>query len=258
MKKDGMQRDALTRYLDDLLGAAEYRDYCPNGLQVEGRAEVRRVVCGVSACQALLDAAVARGADAVLVHHGYFWKGEDARVLGMKRQRLATLLRHDINLVAYHLPLDGHSIYGNNAQWAMALGLKETQGFLGAPNARIGVRGVLPEAQTGVALKLSLERILQREVLHVPAQNVNRPLRSLGLCSGGAQGYIAEAATLGLDAYLSGEISEQTVHIAREMGIDYFACGHHATERFGVRALGEHLADTFGIEHLFLDIPNPA
>lgn len=251
-------RETLLSYCEQLLRVDAFADYAPNGLQVEGRANVVRIISGVTASQALLDAAVEQGADAVLVHHGYFWKGEDARVLGMKRQRLATLLRHDINLVAYHLPLDGHSIYGNNAQWAMALGLKETQGFLGAPNARIGVRGVLPEAQTGVALKLSLERILQREVLHVPAQNVNRPLRSLGLCSGGAQGYIAEAATLGLDAYLSGEISEQTVHIAREMGIDYFACGHHATERFGVRALGEHLADTFGIEHLFLDIPNPA
>jgi len=235
-----------------------FADYAPNGLQVEGCARVERIVSGVTASQALVDAAVEQGADTLLVHHGYFWKGEDARVLGMKRQRLATLLRHDINLVAYHLPLDGHSIYGNNAQWAMALGLKETQGFLGAPNARIGVRGVLPAAQTGAALKLSLERILGREVLHIPAQDADRPLRSLGLCSGGAQSYIVEAAALGLDAYLSGEISEQTVHIAREMGIDYFACGHHATERFGVRALGEHLADTFGIEHSFLDMPNPA
>lgn len=251
-------REALLSYCEQLLRVDAFADYAPNGLQVEGRANVGRIISGVTASQALLDAAVEQGADTVLVHHGYFWKGEDARVLGMKRQRLATLLRHDINLVAYHLPLDGHSIYGNNAQWAMALGLKETQGFLGAPNARIGVRGVLPEAHTGAMLKLSLERILQREVLHIPAQNANRPLRSLGLCSGGAQGYIAEAAALGLDAYLSGEISEQTLHIAREMGIDYFACGHHATERFGVRALGEHLADTFGIEHLFLDMPNPA
>jgi len=251
-------RETLLSYCEQLLRVDAFADYAPNGLQVEGCARVERIVSGVTASQALLDAAVEQGADTLLVHHGYFWKGEDARVLGMKRQRLATLLRHDINLVAYHLPLDGHSIYGNNAQWAMALGLKETQGFLGAPNARIGVRGVLPAAQTGAALKLSLERILGREVLHIPAQDADRPLRSLGLCSGGAQGYIVEAAALGLDAYLSGEISEQTVHIAREMGIDYFACGHHATERFGVRALGEHLADTFGIEHSFLDMPNPA
>ncbi len=251
-------RETLLSYCEQLLRVDAFADYAPNGLQVEGCTRVKRIVSGVTASQSLLDAAVEQGADTVLVHHGYFWKAEDARVLGMKRQRLATLLRHDINLVAYHLPLDGHSIYGNNAQWAMALGLKETQGFLGAPNARIGVRGVLSEAQTGAALKLSLERILGREVLHIPAQGSGRLLRSLGLCSGGAQGHIAEAAALGLDAYLSGEISEQTTHIAREMGMDYFACGHHATERFGVRALGEHLADTFGIEHNFLDIPNPA
>ena len=251
-------RETLLSYCEQLLRVDAFADYAPNGLQVEGRVCVERIVSGVTASQALLDAAVEQGADTVLVHHGYFWKGEDARVLGMKRQRLATLLRHDMNLVAYHLPLDGHSVYGNNAQWAMALGLKETQGFLGAPNARIGVRGVLPEPLTGSVLKLGLERILQREVLHIPAVDADRPLRSLGLCSGGAQVYIAEAASLGLDAYLSGEISEQTVHIAREMGIDYFACGHHATERFGVRALGEHLADTFGIEHSFLDMPNPA
>lgn len=255
---NAIARETLLSYCEQLLRVEAYADYAPNGLQIEGRSRVKRIVSGVTASQALLDAAVEQGADMVLVHHGYFWKGEDARVLGMKRRRLATLLAHDINLLAYHLPLDGHPVYGNNAQWAMALGLKETQGFLGAPNARIGVRGVLPEAQTGVALKHSLERILGREVLHIPAYDVERPLRSLGLCSGGAQGYIAEAAALGLDAYLSGEISEQTVHLAREMGIDYFACGHHATERFGVRALGEHLADTFGIEHGFLDIPNPA
>ncbi|MDD2892726.1 MAG: Nif3-like dinuclear metal center hexameric protein [Halothiobacillaceae bacterium] len=255
-------RETLLSYCEQLLRVEAYADYAPNGLQVEGGSRVKRIVSGVTASQALLDAAVEQGADMVLVHHGYFWKGEDARVVGMKRKRLVTLLAHDINLVAYHLPLDGHPVYGNNAQWAMALGLKETQGFLGAPNARIGVRGVLPEAQTGASLKHSLERILGREVLHIPAHARDictaRPLRSLGLCSGGAQGYIAEAVALGLDAYLSGEISEQTVHIAREMGIDYFACGHHATERFGVRALGEHLADTFGIEHCFVDMPNPA
>ncbi|MEW5839223.1 MAG: Nif3-like dinuclear metal center hexameric protein [Pseudomonadota bacterium] len=251
-------RETLLTYCEQLLRLDAYADYAPNGLQVEGRAEIRRIFSGVTASQALLDEALLQGADTVLVHHGYFWKSEDARVIGMKRKRLATLLKHDINLIAYHLPLDGHPVYGNNAQWAMALGLKETQGFLGSATARIGVRGVLPEAVSGLALKHKLERILGREVLHIPATDEQRPLRSLGLCSGGAQGYIAEAAALGLDAYLSGEISEQTTHIAREAGIDYFACGHHATERFGVRALGEHLADTFGIEHSFVDLANPA
>jgi dinuclear metal center YbgI/SA1388 family protein len=253
-------REDLLGYCEQLLRVEAFADYAPNGLQVEGRAEIGRIMTGVTASQALLDAAVEFGADTVLVHHGYFWKGEDARVLGMKRQRLATLLRHDMNLLAYHLPLDGHSVFGNNAQWAMALGLKETQGFLGAPNARIGVRGVLPEPLAASDLKLRLERVLGREVLHIPSpiSGHERKIHSLGLCSGGAQGYIVEAAALGLDAYLSGEISEQTVHVAREMGVDYFACGHHATERFGVRALGEHLADWFGIEHCFLDVSNPA
>ena len=255
---NAVTREALLSYCEQLLRVDAFVDYAPSGLQVEGRASVERIVSGVTASQALLDAALEFGADTVLVHHGYFWKGEDARVVGMKRKRLATLLAHDINLIAYHLPLDGHPVYGNNAQWAMALGLKETQGFLGAPNARIGVRGILPDGISGRALKHKLERILGREVLHISASAADRPLRSLGLCSGGAQGYIAEAAASGLDAYLSGEISEQTVHIAREMDIDYFACGHHATERFGVRALGEHLADTFGIEHCFMDVPNPA
>ncbi len=253
-----VSREHLLNYCAQLLRVDAYADYAPNGLQVEGRGEISRIVSGVTASQALLDAAIAQGADTVLVHHGYFWKNEDPRLLGMKRRRLATLLAHDLNLVAYHLPLDGHPLYGNNAQWAMALGLKETQGFLGAPNARIGVRGVLHDALSGDELARRLERVLGRPVLHVPAQDRPRPLRSLGLCSGGGQGYIEEAATLGLDAFLSGEISEQTTHVAREMGIDYFACGHHATERFGVRALGEHLADAFGIEHSFVDIDNPA
>ena len=255
---NSVARETLLGYCEQLLRVDAYADYAPNGLQVEGVSNIERIVSGVTASQALLDAAVEQKADTVLVHHGYFWKGEDARIVGMKRKRLATLLGHGINLLAYHLPLDGHPVYGNKAQWAMALGLKETQGFLGAPSARIGVRGVLPEPLIGASLKLSLERMLGREVLHIPARDAERPLRSLGLCSGGAQGYILDAASLGLDAYLSGEISEQTVHIAREIGIDYFACGHHATERFGVRALGEHLADTFGVEHCFLDLPNPA
>jgi len=251
-----ISRDDLLAYCDNFLNAGAFADYAPNGLQVEGRPVIRRLVSGVTASQALLDAAVEFGADAVLVHHGYFWKSEDARVIGMKRKRLATLLKHDINLIAYHLPLDGHPGLGNNAQWARALGLVDTQGFLGKPGAEIGVRGVLPEAVSGGELARMLELLLGRPVLHVPGHA--RPIRSLGLCSGGAQGYIGEAAALGLNAYLTGEVSEQTVHVARETGIHFYACGHHATERFGARALGEHLAARFGIEHRFVDIDNPA
>jgi len=251
-----ISRDALIDYCDSLLNTAAFADYAPNGLQVEGRPLIQRLVSGVTASQALLDAALESGADAVLVHHGYFWKNEDARIVGMKRKRLATLLKHDINLIAYHLPLDGHPELGNNAQWARALGLVDTRGFLGKPGAEIGVCGMLPEAMAGDELASMLELILGRPVLHVAGHD--RPVRSLGLCSGGAQGYIGEAAALGLDAYLTGEVSESTVHVAREMGIHFYACGHHATERFGVRALGEHLAERFGLEHHFVDINNPA
>ncbi|MFZ5467132.1 MAG: Nif3-like dinuclear metal center hexameric protein [Pseudomonadota bacterium] len=251
-----IERDTLLSYCDGLLNVGAFADYAPNGLQVEGRTGIGRIVSGVTASQALLDAAVEFKADAVLVHHGYFWKGEDARITGMKRRRLATLLRHDINLIAYHLPLDGHPTLGNNARWARALGLVDTRGFLGKPGAEIGVRGALPEAVSGGELARMLEILLGRPVLHVAGHD--RPIRSLGLCSGGAQGYIGEAASLGLDAYLTGEVSEHTVHVAREMGIHFYACGHHATERFGVRALGEHLAERFGLEHCFVDIDNPA
>lgn len=251
-----VSRHELIAHCDSLLNANAFADYAPNGLQVEGRAEIGRIVSGVTASQALIEAAIEQGADTVLVHHGYFWKNEDARVIGMKRNRLAALLKNDINLIAYHLPLDGHPELGNNAQWAKALGLVETTGFIGKPGAEIGMRGVLPGAVSGGELKRMLELILGRPILHVSGND--RPVRSLGLCSGGAQGYIVEATEAGLDAYLTGEVSEHTVHVAREMGIHFYACGHHATERFGVRALGEHLAARFGIEHRFVDIDNPA
>ena len=251
-----ISRDDLLAYCDGLLNVGAFADYAPNGLQVEGRTGIGRIVSGVTASQALLDAAVEFKADAVLVHHGYFWKGEDARITGMKRRRLATLLAHEINLIAYHLPLDGHPELGNNAQWSRALGLIETQGFLGKPGAEIGVRGAFAEPVAGEVFAQRLEALLGRPVLHVAGKP--GPIRTVGLCSGGAQGYIGEAAALGLDAYLTGEVSEHTVHVAREMGIHFYACGHHATERFGARALGEHLAERFGLEHRFVDIDNPA
>ncbi|MEW6729285.1 MAG: Nif3-like dinuclear metal center hexameric protein [Pseudomonadota bacterium] len=251
-----ISRDDLLAYCDGLLNIGAFADYAPNGLQVEGRTDIGRIVSGVTASQALLDAAVEFKADAVLVHHGYFWKGEDARITGMKRRRLATLLRHEINLIAYHLPLDGHPELGNNAQWARALGLGELQGFIGKPGAEIGVRGTFAEPVAGEVLAQRLEALLGRPVLHVAGKP--GPIRTVGLCSGGAQGYIGEAAALGLDAYLTGEVSEHTVHVAREMGLHFYACGHHATERFGARALGEHLAERFGLTHRFVDIDNPA
>lgn len=247
-----MKREALVSYLDELLESVRFRDYCPNGLQVEGRDEVRRIVAGVTASQALLDAALKCGADTVLVHHGYFWKGEDGRVTGMRRQRLGTLIRNDINLIAYHLPLDAHSELGNNAQLARHLGW--------LPEGRFGEQdiawfGALPEATGLGVLAGKVASILGREPLVIGA--ASRSIRRIAWCSGGAQGYFEQAIALGVDAYLSGEISEQTVHLARESGVAYIAAGHHATERGGVRALAAHLVERFGLTCEFVDIDNP-
>lgn len=247
-----IDRDELVRYLDDFLMAAKFRDYCPNGLQVEGRREIRRLVAGVTASQALLDAAVARGADAVLVHHGYFWKGEDGRITGIRRRRLATLLANDLNLLAYHLPLDAHPEQGNNAQLAARLGWVADGRF---GDQDIAWLGTASQVETAGQLAERLTTVLGREPLLVGP--VERPVRRVAWCSGGAQGYFEQAIALGVDLYVSGEISEQTVHLARENGIPYLACGHHATERYGVEALAGHLAERFGLECTFVDIPNP-
>jgi len=242
----------LLAYMNDLLRVDVFNDYCPNGLQVEGRPEVSCVVSGVTASQALVDAAVEAGADLVLVHHGYFWRGEEPRVVGVKRRRLKALLTHDISLVAYHLPLDAHPDLGNNAGFGRALGLPAS--------GRFGPDGLcwyaeLAEPVLASALAERIDTALGRAPLHIVA--ADRPLRRVGWCTGAAQGYIEQAACLGLDAYISGEVSEPTYHIARETGVHYFAAGHHATERFGVRALGEHLEQQFGLEHTFIDLPNP-
>src|SRR5574343_220959 len=247
-----MKREELMNYLESLLQPGLFKDYCPNGLQVEGRDEVRRVVAGVTASQALLDAAVAAKADAVLVHHGYFWRGEDGRITGMRKRRLATLIENDISLLAYHLPLDAHPTLGNNAQWAAALGW-QAQGRFGEQD--IGWVGTLPQPQTVAELATALTGALGRAPLVIgdPA----RPISHLAWCSGGAQGYFEQAIALGFDAYLSGEISEQTVHLARESGVAYLACGHHATERFGARALAAHLQANFPVQCEFIDLDNP-
>ena len=247
-----MKREELVEYLDELLMPGKFRDYCPNGLQVEGRGEVRRIVAGVTASQALLDLAAEKDADAILVHHGWFWKGEDGRVTGIRRKRLATLLGKDINLLAYHLPLDAHPELGNNAQLAGRLGW--------TPEGRFGEQdiawlGSVADAPSLQQLAGRVAAALGREPLAIgdPA----RPIRRIVWCSGGAQGYFEQAIALGVDAYVSGEISEQTVHLARESGVAYLAAGHHATERYGVQALAGHLAGRFGIDCEFLDLDNP-
>ncbi|WP_303784700.1 Nif3-like dinuclear metal center hexameric protein [Azovibrio restrictus] len=247
-----MNRDELVRCLDEILDSAKFADYCPNGLQVEGRPRVERVITGVTASQALLDEAVRRGADTVIVHHGYFWKGEDPRLTGLRRRRLGTLIRHDINLIAYHLPLDAQPQLGNNAQWARAMGW-QPEGRFG--NQDMGWWGSQESGSLG-DLARRLEQVLGRQPLVIGEPE--RSIRRIAWCSGGAQGYIEAAAELGVDAYLSGEISEQTPHLAREYGMAYLACGHHATERFGVRALAEFLRREKGLDCEFVDLANPA
>jgi dinuclear metal center YbgI/SA1388 family protein len=247
-----MERTALDAYLADFLQVPDFRDYCPNGLQVEGRGEVHCIVSGVTASSALIEAAVAEGADALLVHHGYFWRGEDGRITGMRRRRIAALLRHDLNLFAYHLPLDVHPEVGNNAQLALRFGMTPSGRF---GEQDIGVHGSLQDEITLAGFGERIERETARRPLLIG--DPGRPLRRIAWCTGGAQGLFEQAIALGVDAYISGEISEQTVHAARESGVAYIAAGHHATERYGVQALGDHLAQRFGLSHRFIDIDNP-
>ncbi|MGL5633360.1 MAG: Nif3-like dinuclear metal center hexameric protein [Azovibrio sp.] len=248
-----MNREELVSYLDQVLESMKFDDYSPNGLQVEGRQTINHIVTGVTASQELLNEAVYRNADAVLVHHGYFWKGENPRITGIRRQRLATLLKHDINLIAYHLPLDAHPELGNNAQWAKAMGWIP-EGRFGSQD--MGWYGSLSTNSCLAELGLHIENTLGRKPMLIGEPE--RPIRRIAWCSGGAQNYIEAAAALGVDAFLSGEISEQTTHVARESGIAYLACGHHATERFGARALADFLSQTQGLQCEFIDVDNPA
>jgi len=245
----------LLRYLDDLLEVDRFKDYCPNGLQIEGRSQINRLVCGVTASQALIDAAVAAQADAILVHHGYFWRGEEAPIVGIKKRRVATLLQHDISLLAYHLPLDAHPVYGNNVQLAQVLGLGVEGSFGPDGNPAIGLYGRLATPMSAADLGAHIGATLGRIPLHIG--DGAAPIQTIAWCTGAAQGLIEEAVQLGVDTYLTGEVSEQTVHLARENDIHFYAAGHHATERYGARALGEHLAAHFGIEQQFIDIDNP-
>lgn len=247
-----IHRSELIAFCDSLLESPGSPDYAPNGLQVEGRAQIAHIVTGVTACQALIDAAIELRADAILVHHGYFWKNEPAPIVGMKYRRVASLIKHDINLIAYHLPLDRQPEFGNNAALADQLALHDRSLF---DAQSLALAGTLPEACSVETLAAKLERCLGRVPLVVGPKD--RRLIRIGLCTGGAQDYLTEAAALGLDAYISGEISERTTHVAREEGIVYFAAGHHATERDGVRLLGERIADRFGVAVTFVDIDNP-
>jgi dinuclear metal center YbgI/SA1388 family protein len=247
-----MQREELNRYLDGLLEVSQYRDYCPNGLQVEGRDEVRRIVTGVTASLDLIQAALALGADAILVHHGYFWKSDDPCLTGTRRARIALLLAQELSLYAYHLPLDAHAVLGNNAQLGKRLGMTETGRFA---DQEIGFCGKLEAPMRLDVFAAQVKQRLGRDPLVIGDAAIQ--VRSVAWCTGAAQGFFEEAIRLRPDVYISGEISEQQVHLARESGVAFIAAGHHATERYGIEALGEHLAARFGLEHKFIDIPNP-
>lgn len=244
----------LAAYCQDLLEVDHFRDYCPNGLQVAGKTRIQKLVSGVTASLALIDAALLAGADAILVHHGYFWRNEAPCLVGMKRQRIVRLLQADANLLAYHLPLDAHPVLGNNAQLAARLEL-QVEGRFGNSEPAIGMHGRLPQTQTASAFAQVITTQLARAPLHINAGAAN--IRTVAWCSGAAQDYFNNAIELGVDAFITGEVSEWCVHMARESRVHYFAAGHHATERYGVQALGEHLAQHFGIAHQFIDIANP-
>jgi dinuclear metal center YbgI/SA1388 family protein len=257
-----VSRDELSLYLDDHLQVARIKDYCPNGLQVQGKPIIKKLVSGVTASMALIEEAIALKADAIMVHHGWFWKNDDARVIGQLHSRLKLLMDHEINLFAYHLPLDVHPVLGNNAQLAKVMGWKPLMGSkrVSLVSASV-IDGLIwegrPEAsqKTLGQLARSISGRLGRDPLVIG--DLNKPIKRIAWCTGGAQGYINEAISMKVDAYISGEVSEQTFHAAQESGVAYIAAGHHATERYGIGALGEFVAQKYKLMHQFVDIPNP-
>jgi dinuclear metal center YbgI/SA1388 family protein len=246
-------RSDIEKYLRDLLSVDRFEDYGPNGLQLEGKAEVRRIVSGVTASLAFIDAAIDARADAVLVHHGLFWRGQDGRLTGWLRARVARLIAHDVNLFAYHLPLDAHPALGNNAQLGARLGLRADASF---GVQALGFSAPAGELSDPATLAARVTAVLQRAPVFVPGDG--RPLQRIAWCTGGAQGYFEAAIAAGADAFLTGEISEPQAHLARETGVAFLACGHHATERFGAPAVAADVAAHLGLEHVFIDVPNPA
>ncbi len=251
----GVDRDRLVVYLRDLLASDEGKDYGPNGLQVEGRPRIRRLITGVSACLELFERARQAGADAVLVHHGIFWTGSPRQLTGMQYRRVRELIAGGINLLAYHLPLDRHPELGNNALAARAFGLEGREPFASHQGADIGFQGRFVPPIPAAELARRCAEIFGREPLAF--LDGPDPVASLGLVSGGAQREFHQAIAAGLDAYITGEVSEWVMNVAREEGVHFLAAGHYATERLGVRALGEHLAEHFGLEVEFIDVPNP-
>ena len=246
----------LEQLINQKLSSDKINDYAPNGLQVEGKTEIKKIITGVTASQALIDYAISQNSDAILVHHGYFWKSENPCIRGMKGKRIKALLVNDMNLYGYHLPLDVHPELGNNAQLAKLLDIENLQP-LEKGAVSIPVWGELKEPMTGKNFAKKIEKVLNRKPL-ICIENGPHLIRKIGICTGGGQGYIDLAAEQGCDAFITGEVSEQTIHSAREQGLHFFSAGHHATERYGIKALGEWLAKEYGFDVEFKDIDNPA
>lgn len=248
-------RADLIHYLQTLLTPEIFSDYCPNGLQVEGRHQIKRMVSGVSANSALIEEAIRYKADLILVHHGYFWKGENPCITGLKCNRLKLLLAHELNLIAYHLPLDAHIELGNNMQLARVLGFIPEGQLSSGEQPALTWHGRLVQAQTGFALAQHITKQLAREPLYIEGES--EYIETVAWCTGAAQDFIQTAVDYGCDAFITGEVSERTVDIARETGIHFYAAGHYATERYGIQALGDHLAKQFSLDHQFIEIENP-
>ena len=245
----------IIQWCDQTLKSPEFKDYAPNGLQIEGKTEVHKILAAVTASQDAIDAAIRENADLLLVHHGYFWKGEASPITGMRGKRIKSLIQHDISLLAYHLPLDSHPSLGNNAAIADLLELERIETLDPSERHPIGNIGYLNQPMPVEEFKKFVSEKLKFDVTHLPADKTM--IEKVGFCTGGAQDYIVKAAEQGCDAYISGEVSERTFYEAKELGVHYFACGHHATERYGVQRLGQAISEQFDIEYVYFELNNP-
>lgn len=245
----------IIRWCDQTLKSHEFKDYAPNGLQIEGKTEVNKILCAVTASQTAIDAAIAQGADLLLVHHGYFWKGEAYPITGMRGKRIKSLIQNDISLVGYHLPLDSHPTLGNNAAIAELLDLIDIRPLDPKEHHPIGNIGYLKQPMSPEAFKDYASACLGFDAIHLAAPK--SMIHKLGFCTGGAQDYISKAALQDCDAYISGEVSERTFYEAAELNVHYYACGHHATEKYGVQRLAQAISEQFNIEYSYFELNNP-
>ena len=245
----------IIQWCDDTLKSREFKDYAPNGLQIEGKAEVKKIVCAVTASQEAIEAAIQQGADVLLVHHGYFWKGEPYPITGMRGKRIKRLIQHDISLIAYHLPLDSHPSLGNNAALAEILGLHHIEPLDANERYPIGNIAYLVKPMSPAAFKQHCTERLGFKTIHLPAAKTQ--IQKVAYCTGAAQDFIDKAAEQNCDAYISGEVSERTYYEAKELNVHYYACGHHATERYGVQRLAKAISEQFNIEYSYFELNNP-